>query len=43
MRTTAMSRALVLGSKESALECLRRLSPKAQYTAIAEGMVKVKT
>jgi hypothetical protein len=43
MRTTATSRARVLGSKDKALECLRRLSPKAQYTDTAEGMVKVNT
>lgn len=43
MRTTATSRAIVLGSNDSALECLRRLSPKAQYTATAEGIVKVNT
>lgn len=43
IRTTATSRAMVLGSKESALECLRRSSPKAQYTATAEGIVKVNT
>lgn len=43
MRMTAMSLNPVLGSKERALEWVRSMSPKAQYTADADGKVRVST
>jgi len=43
MRMTAVSLNPVLGSNERALEWVRRLSPNAQYTAAADGKVKVIT
>ena len=43
MRTTAKSRAPVLGSSESAFAWSRSSSPNAQYMVIADGNVNVKT
>lgn len=43
MRIIALSLNLVLGSREKALEWVRSMSPNAQYTAEADGSVKVRT
>lgn len=43
MSTTAMSRAISLGSNASEFACVSRLSPNAQYTAMADGIVNVNT
>lgn len=43
MRITAASRKRVFGRREKAFEWLRSWSPKAQYTAEADGSVNVKT
>lgn len=43
MRMTAVSLNPVLGSNERALECVRSMSPNAQYTATADGKVNVNT
>ncbi|RWW18843.1 hypothetical protein GW17_00017144 [Ensete ventricosum] len=43
MRITAASLHLHLGSSEKALEWVRSWSPKAQYTAAADGSVSVNT
>lgn len=40
---TAASRKPDFGRREKALEWFRSSSPKAQYTAVADGRVKVKT
>ena len=43
MSTTAISRAISLGNKAREFECVSRLSPNAQYTAMADGIVNVNT
>lgn len=43
MRMTAASRHAFLGRSEKALEWSRRASPNAQYTAEADGSVRVNT
>lgn len=43
MRITAVSLNPVLGSKDKALEWVRSVSPNAQYTAAADGKVRVNT
>lgn len=40
---TAESLNLVFGNKAKALEWVRSASPKAQYTALADGNVSVNT